>query len=893
MLTQMKHGCCLLLLSLFVAGRLAEADVPAPVLKPPVVTNASARTVPVQPEAVRNFQVKRGFRLEVVAAEPVVAGPVAMAFDENARMFVLEWPDGAGSGGLTQGRVRLLEDSENRGIFDTSSVYADNLTNPTAIVCYGGGVFVAAAGQILYLKDTKRDGLADARREVFKSFGDANNGANGQVIITSLAWGPDNRIHAATMSRGGDVISSSAPKQSVILGEGGFSFDPRTFLLAAESGSGASGMCFDDRGRKFISTPANPAKLIMYDARYEALNPYYKLPEAAWPLGPGAATLIYSLVPSGSAAMAPVHFSAAKGITIYRGNAFPRDYVGDVFSTDAAANIVHHMKLTQNGVEVKSARPADELTAEFLAGRDNSFQPMQVANAPDGTLYVAGLSGSQARAKGRGCIFRVVPVNFQQPKLPPLSKMPAEQLVSMLRHPNGWHRDTASRLLFERQDTMTIAPLIRLLFDMQAPALARMHALRALGGIEFVAAGHPTRALLEAHLWKGLSDPDERVREQAVLLAEGFVSPSGTWSDRVWGQLANMGTDPSPQVRWQLALTLGMGRNQGRAKVLADIVRTEPASITAALASLKEDAAEMFTFVVTDPKVSSDANGKSGLWDLVHIIGEKGQPGDIRQAVNTLQNIADAKLAFELARTLQGGVAQADGVLATLAGASLRPLIERAQAVAVNLNASEEARSDALKFLRVNGPVDQTLAANLAREWTYLKPWLQTQATATILARPELTAVWISALESGLISRSSLTLTQIRFLLVYPDMGMRQRAGVLFSGWSSLERQAVVNRYRGSLQMAASVERGHKVFSDNCDACHQTADEPEVISFAFGLGEAAKLGKEKMLVRILDPNRAGTQNYPVTIIQTRSGESLVGFVASQTGKSLKLLDTEG
>ncbi len=564
MLMIMKLGLCVTLC--FVAGCLAAADAPVP--PPPAHTNAPTPAAAEKPDWLKTFQLKPGFRLELVAADPLVVDPVAMAFDENGRLFVLEMAENAGGGDAQTGRVRVLEDRDGKGVFDASTLYADDVNSPSALICYGGGVFVGSAGQIIYLKDTKNAGLADVRREVFKSFGETTNGSGGKVVISSLAWGLDNRIHAATAGLGGDVISSSAPVQSVILSNGNFAFDPRSFLLTSESGSGASGMCFDNRGRKFVSSPTRHLQMVMYDAASAGRNPFYEMPAVLEDLArTGPASLIYpaSRREPGAPYMGdptPSHFSAASGLAIYRGSAFPPEYSGDAFVVDTIANVVHRDKLRPNGIELIAERPADGATTEFLAVKDDSFQLRQVVNAPDGTLYFLGQSREKIAASkpartntsfggapSHGRIYRIVPANFKQPKLPQLGTVTGEQLVLTLRHPNGWHRDTAARLLYERQDRTTIIPLIRLLFDAQAPPLGRMQALRALDGLQITAEGRPGKALMEPHVIRALIDPDERVREQAVMLAERFITPGGAISDRLWGQLSGMAGDPSPQVR--------------------------------------------------------------------------------------------------------------------------------------------------------------------------------------------------------------------------------------------------------------------------------------------------------------------------------------------------------
>src|SRR5256885_1483001 len=148
----------------------------------------------------------------VVTAEPLVVDPIAMAFDENGRLFVVEMRDYPERRNEMPhlGRIRMLEDTDGDGRFDKSTVYADNLPWPTAVICWNGGVFVGATPDILYCKDTNGDGVADVREVVFT--GIASNYApydvnklNVQALFNGFMWGLDNRIHAANGGDGGTV----------------------------------------------------------------------------------------------------------------------------------------------------------------------------------------------------------------------------------------------------------------------------------------------------------------------------------------------------------------------------------------------------------------------------------------------------------------------------------------------------------------------------------------------------------------------------------------------------------------------------------------------------------------------------------------------------------------
>src|SRR5262249_27975913 len=158
----------------------------------------------------------------------------------------------------------------------------------------------------------------------------------------------------------------------------------------------------------------------------------------------------------------------------------------------------------------------------------------------------------------KGRLYRIVPKGFRRPRLPRLGKAATAELVALLEHPNGWHRDTASRLLYQRQDTAAVAPLKRLAAGSNSP-LGRRQALYAREGL---------KALDVATVLHGLRDPDAHVREHALRLAEPFES-----TPEVRARLEQMGDDPDLGVRYQLAFSLGTVRGKMPSRALAQPAR--------------------------------------------------------------------------------------------------------------------------------------------------------------------------------------------------------------------------------------------------------------------------------------------------------------------------------
>src|SRR5881275_3252096 len=174
--------------------------------EPTVTSNDLPRFPAIEPkEAIKTFQIKKGFHLEIAACEPNIASPVAMSFDEDGRLFVVEMIDYSERREEMPhlGRIRMLKDTDGDGVFDKSTVYADNLPWPTAVFCYKGGIFVGATPVIFYLQDTNGDGKADTRDVVFTGFAEGVKRINVQGMLNSFSWGLDNRIHGATSGNGG------------------------------------------------------------------------------------------------------------------------------------------------------------------------------------------------------------------------------------------------------------------------------------------------------------------------------------------------------------------------------------------------------------------------------------------------------------------------------------------------------------------------------------------------------------------------------------------------------------------------------------------------------------------------------------------------------------------
>ena len=562
----------------------------------PGPTRGPYDTDPLTPEqAVEAFQIAPGFRIEVVAVEPQVTDPVDIAFDENGDLWVAEmrdYPFDPAEGEKPRSRIRFLQDQDGDGCYETATVFADNLLQVSTVLPWKGGVFAAAAPDVLFLEDTDGDHKADIKEVWFTGF---ETDVSPEARINSLRYGLDNWIYAANAGRTGTITSPQHPDQPGVVVRGhDFRFHPGTGAWEPAAGSVQYGMSFDEwsnrfgsRNTVFLSHAVLPAKYVLRNRFFSPGSPMQFLVEhddeenKIYPLTEPQQWRIertqarqkrYDETNSSRIEHLWGRFSAATGATVYVGDSFPKEYVGNVFVGEVNGNLVRRNVLTQDGATFR-AHGALEGDREFLAVKDSWFSPANFANAPDGHLYMVDfyreyieeplsipialqekLQMDFYRGTNRGRIYRIVPENAQPSRSlkSGLGEASTEELAAALEHANGWHRRTAHRLLVEKQDQAAVPLLKTMAAESESPQ-GRLHALWVLEGLG---------ALEPALVRRALGDEHPRIRENAVKMAEAFFSSH-------LPELANVlmarQKDDDPRVRFQFILTLGLLPSNHRA----------------------------------------------------------------------------------------------------------------------------------------------------------------------------------------------------------------------------------------------------------------------------------------------------------------------------------------
>jgi len=915
--------------------------VPVPLIRVPEFGETLPRFPPREPPAaVDSFELAPGYRIEQVAAEPLVHSPVALDFDERGRMFVVEMIDYSEQAEEHLGTVRLLEDVDGDGRCDTSTVFADGLSWPTGVLCFDGGVFVAAAPDILYLRDTDGDGRADERRVVFTGF----SRRNVQGLLNSLRWGLDCRVHGATSSSGAAAVTRPDEPSFGPLKLTGrdFSFDPRRLDLRPESGCLQHGMSFDDWGRKFVSGNSQPLEMVLFEDRYAGRNPLHPMPPSRRSIAvDGGAAEVFRISPVepwrilrtkmrvANPALGVVegggrpagYFTGASGVTAYRGDAFPAEMRDCLVVGDVGSNLVHRERLSPAGPFLEARRI--DAGSEFVRSDDTWFRPAQYANAPDGSLCVIDVyreviehpqslppvikeQVDLTSGRDRGRIYRIVPEGFVRRPPPRLDEASTAELVALLDHRNGWHRDTALRLLFERQDDAAVPGLERLAAEAALPE-GRLHALYALAGLG---------RLEPAVLLTALADPHPRLREHAVRLAERLPD-----DDRIRAAVLPLVADDDARVRYQLAFSLGeFPPGPDRNAALARLAVRDGGGVyprAAILSSLRHGAGDVLERVAA----AADADGRL-LEQLATLIGRRleaedmpgleraiaAAPGDEaagRLVQGFLAGRARAPAAARAARPLPEAIAAARNRLLAAARAlaldDAAPAAERAAAARrLVLGGFAEAEPAFDTLLESRQPQEVQLAAVAAlaeigapetggwllARWPQLSPRLRGAAAETLFSREPWVLAFLAAVDRGAVALADFDPVQLRLLTARKEPALRARLATLAARLATSPRAEVIAAYRPALALAGDASRGREHFTRICAQCHRAGDLGHELGPSLAAFKAR--GPEAILVHVFDPNREVNPLYVNYVAQLADGRVLTGMIADETASSITL-----
>jgi putative membrane-bound dehydrogenase-like protein len=508
--------------------------------------------------------------VELVASEPAVVDPVAIDWDAEGRLWVVEmadYPEGMDGQGKPGGRVRVLSDRDGDGRYESSLLFAEGLSYPNGLLTWRDGVVVTAAPDILFLRDRDGDGRADERRVLLSGLSEGNQ----QLRANGLRWGGDGRVYCAAGGHHGGHAADTVLQgfgESVKLGSRDFSFHPDRGGIRAESGPSQFGRERDDEGNWFGTQ--NSRALWHYVLPDPALR---RNPQVA---APDPTNL---LVRPLNAPVFPVsrpeqrfhsfenagHFTSACSGMIYRDELlFPRqENQRHAFTCEPFHNLVQHNVLTESGFSFTAQRTDDGAPHDFFASTDQWCRPVMVRTGPDGALWVvdmyrciiehpAWLPDAARRdlmpqyrlGDDRGRIYRIVPAEMaaRKPEFPKADQ-PAS-VAAALQSPNGWLRDRAQMVLNWMQQEGNESAVLRAPWtELLAEALASSDPRTRISALEALPA--------DASQAKFLRDKSAAVRRVMLRRLDASAPPS------LIEAALSLASDPAGAVRLQFALSAG------------------------------------------------------------------------------------------------------------------------------------------------------------------------------------------------------------------------------------------------------------------------------------------------------------------------------------------------
>jgi putative membrane-bound dehydrogenase-like protein len=638
-------------------GDRAQIDKSAP---PAHWKMPPARLLSIE-ESLASFDLPEGFRLELIASEPLVQDPVLIQFDERGRLWVIEWPaynwplrkvlPGFDISAPPDGRVVMLEDTNDDGKMDRRTVIMEHAEWVRGLQLAQGGALALRLPQVVFATDGDGNGKLEREETIVSGLEVPVNVHNAQsnLLLAMDNWVYGSRFSERLRRQGGQWVRQ-----------------PNVNLR------GQWGLFQDNYGRLFYASNGDHLRADLVPSHYFARNPFYDQPagidvkvasdQTTWPQGssPGTNRRAHLRDSDGSLQV----FTSNTAPCIYRGDQFPAEYVGNVFLGDVAGRFMRRDVLTETDGLITARNAYDQ--REFMFSQDERFRPVYTNNGPDGALYIADMHRGVIEGdifvtsylrnqieerklaqpfNGLGRIYRLVHTG-RPPKAPaPIARENSADWVERLAHANGFWRDTAQRILVENNDRSVI-PAVTKIATGHRDEIPRLHALWTLEGLAAMSADVVQHAL---------RDESAKVRIAALRLAEPFLTDAN-----VAETVLALANDPRLEVRRQLIFTLGEGPGDRFHAALLGVVHPDvdaPITVEAAVSGLRGRE------LATIEKLLADSNWKTSRKGAEQFFSALAQSivnsGDRAATERLLSRIADAKTVPEWPR-----LAMLDGLVA-------------------------------------------------------------------------------------------------------------------------------------------------------------------------------------------------------------------------------------
>lgn len=883
-------------------------------------------------DSLKTFTVPEGYRVEVVAAEPLIRDPVHFAVAPDGRLWVVEMGDyPLGDDGKPGGRIRILTDTDQDGRYDNGVTYLDNIPFPTGVMPWGDGAVVMASPDLLFVRDTNGDGRVDERTVLWTGF----DTGNAQHLMNGFTYGLDDKLYMAGGTRQ-PTVTNPTSGESVEISKRDARFDPTTGTLEPLSGQSQYGRARDDWGEWFGNTNSEPLFHYALDDTLAARNPYVASPSSrVFLTTPAVAPRVYPTsrtVGRFNDLFAANRFTSACSPAIGRDATFGSDATHTAFICEPVHNLISRVALMREGVTFRGDRLPQDAHNEFLSSNDNWSRPVFCQTGPDGGLWFADMyrhviehpewipeswqaSLDLYAGNKHGRIYRVVPVSHSPSPTPNFAVLSTTDLVSKLADTNGWVRDTSHRLLIDRADADAIAPLRKLLRGDSLP-LARLHALSTLAKLKelrsddlAVATSSDSAELVRAAILLSYTqfpdgagwNPVELAQHDDILVRNAVALAIGDCTDADL-KLASL----------KMLVSRDLDDPWQRAAIISSSVSCAEPLLTYVVASVQPSVARNeFTSQLIATSLGDDVMGGTDRL-LTSIEAESGN-GSFRLGAmaDLVEGLAKRKVSVtKLARSntalgkrfslMCGNMNQ---VAKKVAHHELISTTDRVSAIRFLGQAEQgyENRDVLLELLNPATPPEIQSAAiqallvagfenGLLGKLATLTPNMQRELLASLQTRADGFAQIVDALESNTLPADAIDVFTRDAILHHPWSKLRTRAERIFASGEET-RQEVINQFQSALQLSGVPARGREQFKTRCATCHQHLGVGKVVGPQLSALQAKS--DEFFLTAILDPNRAVESKYRAYTIVTSQGLVHSGMVTDESATAITIAKPDG
>lgn len=890
------------------------------------------------------FQIEKGFRLDLIAEEPLVLDPVDIEFNERGDALVLEMPgypfEDANS------HLKVLFDKNKDGKMDASQVIHSNLGLASSFLPVDKGILVASPPYLLFLQDSNNDYTIEKVDTLMGGFAKENLQHN----FNGLIYGMDGWIYAANGGNDGSPYWWGKPDTKIVLKGQDFRFHLKEKRLEkiGES-SGGFGLAQDEYNRLYETHNLTHVSHLVFPQRYIKDNALF-VDNTLDNISDHEENGLARIYPIGEQEDRVNHseqagyFSGSCGISYYGGGAFGKEYEQTIWVADVVLNLIHVDKLSQDGATMKARRLLPK--RDFLASSNRSFRPVNMSVAPDGSIWVADMYRKVIEhpewipdeiektldlnaGKNQGRIYRISKQgahhHFDYSQFKSTSKA-----IQALKSPNQWVRLMALRLLrsgdlssleiqalenlLKSDQLNALLPAAWLLFERDRLSADQLHRLLLHpnsgireNAIKLAEIGLEKNQYPLDFIFEKLLDKDPRVRMQAALSSSLIPSNIRTkQQNRMLDYLTKYAL--LPQNAWTIA-ALNIGANDLSMDLFARLVKDKHVSAGVLLSlssNMKQNPSSLLAILA---KSSISSNLKAKIIERLGMANSAIKSDRLIEALTELEKSDDLTLLFE--------VNKIKGHLHLPTSEKWNKILRGTPELVLDRKLPESQRLNYLKILesvdyaiksktlflclsnlepiRIQQQAIEHLSKLKNKEigWEILKLWPELSPQTRKLAGDLLLNAESNhdALLTGLekkiinIGEMNFDLERRRTLLWWTNHSdTRKRAAKLFSDAGVQTRKDAIESMKPSLDLVGLPEAGKKVFINICSNCHQYKNWGVAVGPV--LTEISRKSKSTLLHEILDPNSNVDTKYINHRVELNDGKVYTGIISSETDTRL-------